>query len=457
MRIWSQLLLIVVSCLLAVNVHTEVAADETGTAEISTQPVMDMLGVGTEGYGSPIESDRVRSGEIYSNRSGYVHPFLSVGGFYTDNLFNVDTDEKSDWVAVITPGIWVARPASRQKLVNINTMNTAPGGLALSRFETESERRIQIYALYRADIREHDKYPDENRVDHRTEGMFRIALRGGLSLELADVYEINRDPYGTGGTPDRSLDKYDSNLFNATLSYKLSPKLRLLADYGNYYLDYDADRNEYRNREDNSIATYIFYSLTPKTSIFLQAEYIWIDYVDDINSDSDEMNYFIGLQMKTSAKTRGRVKLGYGQKGYDESGLDDRGEWLAEGQFDYFFTPKTSIYLRGLRRVHATDSLGTNDIMTHRVQLGYRQRMTAKIRAEAAFHYRNDEYDGEVTVKGETGERDDNYYGFTAALGFSPRPWLNFSLGYEYRERDSNFDTDDYTSNTVFMRVTAAL
>ena len=161
------------------------------------------------------------------------------------------------------------------------------------------------------------------------------------------------------------------------------------------------------------------------------------------------MNYFVGLQVKTSAKTHSRVKIGYGHKKYDESGLDDRDEWLAEGQIDYFFTPKTSLYLRGIRRINETDSLGSEDILTYRVLLGYRQRVTAKIRGEAAVFYRKDEYDGN--------DRDDDYYGFTAALGFSPKPWLNFSLGYDYRDRDSNLDANDYTNNTVFMRFTAAL
>ena len=142
MLIRKQLVLTFVCCLLAANLHAETTSDEAVTAETNTQPVMDTLGVGDEGYGSPIQSDRVRSGEIYSKRAGYVHPFLSVGGFYTDNLFNNDTDEKSDWVAVMTPGVWVARPASRQKLVNVNTMNTAPGGLALSRFKTKANNFI---------------------------------------------------------------------------------------------------------------------------------------------------------------------------------------------------------------------------------------------------------------------------------------------------------------------------
>ncbi|TFH59926.1 MAG: hypothetical protein E4G91_08750, partial [Candidatus Zixiibacteriota bacterium] len=315
---------------------------ETPTAVQSTE--IDTIGIATEGYGSPIDSEQIAGGEIVSSRSGYFHPFLSLGSYHTDNLFNTENNEKSDTVAVISPGVWVAVPGSRQKMVDINTMNMAPGGLSFSRFRSETDRRFQGYALYRADIRKYDKYTDEDRTDHRGEGSLGINLRGGLSLELADVYEVKSDPYGTGGTPSRELDKFTSNLFNATLSYKLTPKITLRGDYGHFYLDYDAGRNAYRNRTDDSFSVYGFYQLTPKTSAFVQAEYIKVDYDENVKSDNDEMNYYVGIQLKATDKTRGRIKVGYGQKEYDQSGYDDKDDWLAEAQIDHFFTPKTSVY-----------------------------------------------------------------------------------------------------------------
>ncbi|MBE0575217.1 MAG: outer membrane beta-barrel protein [Desulfuromonadales bacterium] len=419
--------------------------------------VADVVGLGTEGYGSPIQSDTIMSGELISTRSGNFHPFLSLGTYHTDNLFNTENDEQSDTVAVISPGMWVALPGSRQKLVDINTMNTAPGGLSLSRFRNESERRFQGYALYRADIREHDKYTEENRTDHRGEGYLGVNLRGGLSLELINVYEVKADPYGTGGTPSREFDKFTSNLFNMTLAYQITPKVTLRGDYGHYYLDYDADRNEYRNRQDDSFSAYVFYQITPKTDVFVQTEYIKVDYDEDIKSDSDEMNYYVGIQLKATAKTRGRVKVGYGDKEYDRSDHDDQDDWLAEVQLDHFFTPKTSVYLRAVRRILESDIETARNITEYSTQIGYRQRFTAKLRGEASLFYANDEYDGDITVGDQTDERDDDYIGFVAALGFTPVRWLNLSLGYEYRDRDSNFNTEDYTSNTVFIRMTAAL
>ncbi len=465
MRLYTLCILIIVLVLSTGNAwcqETETVALTDATAEsvdVAVPPidVVDTVGIGTEGYGSPVRSDRIVSGEVLGTRSGSVHPFLSVGGFYTDNLFETNGNKKSDKVAVITPGIWFALPEMRQKLIEVDTMNTAPGGLALSRFRTEGTRRFQGYALYRADIRKHDKYSDDDRTDHRAEGSFKVNLRGGLSLEMLDVYEINRDPYGTGGTPDRKLDKFDANLYKTILVYQFTPKTSLRLDYGNYYLDYDKDRNQYRNRSDNTVSAYLFYDLTPKTSIFVQTEYISIDYDEDINSDSDVMNYFIGAQMRTSKKLRGRVKVGYGGMDYDDGNLDDRNEFLAEARLDYFFTPKTSIYLRGSRGLIVSDSIGTNSILSYRTQLGYRQRFTPKLRGEMAFNYVSNNYEDNILVGIDADKRHDKEYGFVAAVGYTVTRWLNASVGYEYEERDSNLDNNDYTSNRVFLRLTAAL
>ena len=123
---------------------------------------------------------------------------------------------------------------------------------------------------------------------------------------------------------------------------------------------------------DSTYSGYIFYQATPKTALFVQYEYIDIDYDNNINSDNDQSNYFLGLEMKATAKIRARLKAGYGQKDYDDID-DERDEFLAEAQIDYAITPKTSIYLQGLRRILASDDIDATDILSTRFQIGYRQ------------------------------------------------------------------------------------
>ena len=84
---------------------------------------------------------RIAPTEVFSTRRGYIHPFVSVSEFYTDNHFTTPDDEESDFISILSPGIWVSLPASRQQLIDIETMNTAPGGLGVRAFRTPPKRR----------------------------------------------------------------------------------------------------------------------------------------------------------------------------------------------------------------------------------------------------------------------------------------------------------------------------
>ena len=413
-----------------------------------------LLNSDAPGAAYPVDSQPLETTDVFGGRTGYIHPFLSVSAFHTSNLFRTNVNEQSDSYAVFAPGIWLALPARNQKLPEIGTLNTAPGGLNLSRFTAERERRVQGYAQYQANILRHDRYTDEDRVDHRGQGMIKFSTRGGSSLEIADVYERNSDPYGTGGKTAGTLDTFDANLFNVILVGRLTPKVQLRADYGRYLLNYADTSNTYRDRNDDSYSGYLFFQATPKTALFVQGEHITIDYDEESNVDTEHNNYYLGIQMQRSTNTRARFKLGYGMQDY---GATDSDDFLAEAQLDYFFTPKTSVYLQGTRRILETDQIGARSILSHRALLGYRQRLGAKWRGEASLFFYRNEYDGTVSIGNRIAS---NYFldefGGRATLGFAPLTWMDLSLGCEYRLRDSNFDSEDFRSNTVFVRVAAA-
>lgn len=67
--------------------------------------------------------------QTFEAATGYIHPFLSIEGGYSDNIFNTKENEKDDFYTTISPGLWVATPRSKEIVLNINPSNTAPGGL----------------------------------------------------------------------------------------------------------------------------------------------------------------------------------------------------------------------------------------------------------------------------------------------------------------------------------------
>ncbi len=395
---------------------------------------------------------------MLGGRSGHFHPFLSLTEYYTDNLFELPEDEEEDFITVLSPGLWLGFPAGNQPTLQATTLNSAPGGLAVTRFPAESRRRFQAYALYRADIKKHHNFPDEDNVYQRAEGLLNVNLRGGLSLELIDIYQLTQDPYSTG--IDREMDEITSNIVQFLANYRIGPKTRVRADYTRYNVLFDDERNAFRERDDDVASLYLFYRFLPRTSLLLEFDYIDIDYREEILGDSREKTVFAGLRWEVSEKTQGLAKFGHIWRDIDEGG--SREAFIGEIRLDYRFTPKTSTYFSLTRRFEETDVASTNSVFSHRAQLGYRQKITTRWNAMADLIWYKNDYRGLTTIGNgsgqvETGHRLDDNFGGRLTAGYLFRRWLNFGIGYSYIQRNSNFDDLDYTNNTLFLSATAAL
>ncbi|MDK2846981.1 MAG: polysaccharide biosynthesis protein VpsM [Desulfuromonadales bacterium] len=402
---------------------------------------------------SPFEENTttVRLGDVLGSKAGYVHPYLSVGGYYTDNLFNREYKRESDFITRVTPGIWVVLPNSRYPLISVNTLNTAPGGLGLSRIRTRGRTRLQAYAKYQADILLHDKFESEDQVNQRAEGYVRYNFRGGLSIDVLDIYELDHDAYGTGTS--RQLDKFKSNLVTTSVLYEMTPKTRMEGEYGFYTLSYNADRNAYRERDDHSFAGRFFYRFLPKTSAFLEYDFITIDYDDDVISDSDEHQVYLGLQWIATVKSSLRARVGYGVKDFDASGSDEANNLLAEIRLRHRFTPKSYIELNASRQTNETDIAETAYTLSQKYQLRYFQRFTTKLTTSANFYYKRNSYRGGDVFS----DRVDEYYSAGLDMKYAFTNWLALSAGYTFLKRNSNFIAYDYDRNNVYMSLIFAL
>ncbi len=401
----------------------------------------------------PIGRKRITS-EVFGRRGGYIHPFLSIATYYTDNVFNRNDQKNEDLVTVISPGIWITIPHIYEKLLTIDTSNISPGGFILSRHETESFRRYQTYLFYHADIEKFSKYSSEDTSNHKVEGLFRYNFRGGFSIEFVEQFLASHDARGTGIYTE--LDKFKTNLANLILTYSIADRFKLRFDYSNFIVNYEASRNDFRDRIDNAISSYFFYRFKPKTTLFIEYEYFDINYDEDIMSNSKEHHYFSGLEWDITAKSKGSIKAGYGIKDFE--GTSEKSEdLLIEAQIDHKFTPKTSIKVKFSRKTNETNILTTDFIFSNILEIEYTQRIRRKITGNIDLMYISDTYKGDLNFGGETKERKDSFLRGVFALQYEFRDWLKLDLGYIYSQRNSNFDFFDYDSNTFFMRIIGSL
>ena len=394
-------------------------------------------------------------GDIFGRGGGFVHPFLSVTEYFTDNVFYTNSNKRSDFATILSPGIWLTVPHVYEKLLHIETANVSPGGFSLSKPQQETFKRYQLYLFYNADIERFSKFSSENAENHRAEGFFQYNLQSGLSLELIDQFIASHDVRGTGITSQ--LDKFRSNLSNVTLSYNIGERFKLRVDYSNFLVDYTDRRNDFRDRKDNAFSGYLYYKIRPKTSLFVENEFIDIAYTKNGSFNSDEYHLFGGIQWDITAKSKGSVKAGYGIKNFSNEALKSADDFIMEAQLDYHFTPKTSIILKASRSTNETNIASTDFFLSNVVEVQYLQKITGKITSDVKLAYTNDQYKGALTFRGRTGKLRENYYMGVCALQYKFKEWLQMDLGYIYDKRDSSFAEFDYINNIGFLRITGSL
>jgi hypothetical protein len=390
------------------------------------------------------------SWDMLKKKGGYFHPFLSIAEVHTDNLFGTASGEVSDYVTVVSPGIWLAAPGSRKGMRWKNISAHVPGG-GDDDFPG-SDRVFQAYLIYQADVEKFKESSSQDFTHHKAEGKLLLNSRGGIGLGFSGRFLKSRDSAGAGLPGD--LEDFFNYRAAAALSYEFA-RLRLKAEYAGFMADYGRSQSEFRNRRDDVYSGYVFYKTTAITSAFLQYEYIDIDYDTDVLPDSVERNYFGGLEWEATAKATGRVKAGYGVREKRRDPLGEGNEtFMLAGSLRHNFTPKTSLNLSVSREREEVDVQTSEFVLSNSARADYAQRVTRRVSVSLRASYAERTFD---TFGGAAQERKDRIYRGVAAFRYEAVKWFSADIGYAYTERASNADIFDFRNNRVFFRITASL
>lgn len=374
----------------------------------------------------PIGQERI-TGDIFGRLNGFFHPSLSIAEYYTDNVFN-SRDKRDDFITLISTGIEASLPG------------------------TGRVKRYLVNVKYLLDSEIFSKYSSENTINQKLENLFQYNFKGGLSIKIAEKFVKSHDIRGTGTSTE--IDMFISNRSAITLSYDISPKSMVKFDYSNFFISYDASRNNFRDHIRNSFSWYFFYKFKQKTAVFFEYEFVDIAYDKDDVLDSLEQLFYGGIQWDITAKSKGSFKAGFGDKNFTNSTTATGKDFILELKIDHAFTQKTSLNLTASRKTEETNILLTNHIINSAVKIGYRQKFVKKLTGILNFSYVNTNYEGSLP---DTRERDDDMFGVDLAFQYELKKWLQTATGYILSNRNSNFSSFDYTSNKVFIRVTGSL
>ncbi|MFW8600837.1 outer membrane beta-barrel protein [Desulfobacterota bacterium M19] len=392
---------------------------------------------------------------ILGGRGGYAHPFISMAEAHTDNIYNTRENKVGDFKTIISPGVWLALPRQKKQLLNIDTSSFTPGGLNIDITRPKAFRRYQTYLLFRDDLTKYAVHSEENTTDYTAEGLCQYNFKGGFSTSFIDQYLRSHDKRGTGVSTE--LDKYKNNLADFMLAYDLNPRLKLSVRYSNYKVNYDAGRNDYRDRTDNAFSAYAFYRLSSKTSLFTEYRHIDISYNTYNWRDSTEHHAYAGVKWNITGKSQGTLKAGYVSKDFKNSIAGSKNDFTLSLTGFHHFTPKTSLQITAARKIIEPDIPTSDFSQLHSISCRYRQRLTARIIGEFSFAYSNEQYDGVLNYAGETKKRIDKIYTFGPVVKYRFKRWIGAAASYSRSRRDSSFSDFDYTNNIFLVRLTTSL
>ncbi len=413
----------------------------------------------------PEENILQEDGDLFGTKGGgYIHPFLSIAGEYTDNLFNVFTNETSNFLTTLSPGIWLAFPKTKEVPLAIAPNNSTAGGLPMSLPEYQGFERYNLYLLGALDFKYYSEDSELNDYDVNVEGFFKLNLRSGLSFQVIDHYTRSQDRFdinnfiGVGGP---SLRRYDSNIAIGNISWDITEKIGLKADYSNFYLDYDEKEDDFLNRVDNALSLFGIYTHSPRTSLFLEYRYIDISYDTAELKDNDQNFIYGGINWVASTKTQVRFKGGYQTRDYKDDAVNEfskdsdnsNNDGLAlELDVKYMITDKTNLALGLHHEIDETDSSTALDKRVLGATLRYNQEFYENFIGMLDLTYENADYNQIVDPK-----RDDDRYIVRPALQYIFSDWLMAELAYTWEQRKSTEEIFEYDTNTVSLSLNSAL
>ncbi len=366
-----------------------------------------------------------------------IHPEFSVTGGIDDNVFLEHKDEKNDKFGIVSPGI---------------------------SFVMEKEERYYLGIGYLVDIIRFEDYDSQDYEDHKLSGVFNIDFPSGLFINLDNFYNDTSD-YATSELTDRIEHKQNNGA--VIVGLELNDNFKLQAEYISDYLEYDRSKYDYLNYVKHTFGPAVYWKFSPKTSALVEYHYGVVDYFDVDDGPIDKSSTFHevmgGVTWKITGKSTGTLKGGYQWRNYDEeyttSGAkrDDKNTWVASGEIDTKFTPKTSVYLLISRSIVESTFTNNDYYVENYGFFRITQELLYKLNLSLGMGYAQNSYRFR-TIDYETGKkirRKDKIFDAKVNLEYKIQEWLIAGGEYNHQARDSNSTIHDYDDNkaSLYLKV----
>ncbi len=366
-----------------------------------------------------------------------INPFVQVEGQYESNIFQTYSDEESDFVTIISPGVHVEYP-------------TAEGA------------KMKLTADYRADIRlygndgdsEIDPDGELNTVDHRLGANLLFGMASGIEVEAG--YALNLTSVAPSSKGDKR-DPYTEHDLSASIAYRFVDIYKIELGYNGMFRGFDDAEDEVDDITDHGVSLIGLYQLSPMLAVLVGGDYGTIDRKAPF-VDSKQYKAYGGFEYDVTGQTTGRLKLGLVGRKFDSDTLDDPSDFYAEGVLESKYMERSSLTVRLFREYHDTSiteetaengvyymSTGVEGKLSHSVA----SLPNLSLLAHASF--------SKDTYPNDADDRDDSTFEVGAGFDYSLYKFITLGAGYTYISADSNINENDYDDQLASVRIRGLL
>lgn len=368
-----------------------------------------------------------RSGGIQMDANGlYATPYASVSLGQDSNLFSSNINKVDSGTEVYVAGVKLdARGANSVLNMDIQAKH--------GRYNQSS---------------------DDNYSDPTFRSTYDVAFDQRNFLRVGFNYLRLHDPRGstdapTSGSPDKY---YDSVLFG-TYAYGAPGAKGRIEVYGGNTVKRYLNNRQYTVNFDRDVSEFggVFYwRAMPKTSFLVEARLTDLDYkLASSTQSGKETRFYGGVSWEATAATTGTIKIGQLKKEFDSS-RPDTSDMGWEGTISWEPRSYSKVDLFSGRTT--AESTGFGDYtLSDRSGVNWSHGWNSALSTDAFLNYTKDKF------RGGSPDRTDK----TATLGlranYKFRRWLTLGAEYNYTDRNSSLDVNDYDRNVYFLTASMSM
>lgn len=349
-------------------------------------------------------------------------PTLKVSEAYDDNFRELNQEEESSWITTITPELALV-----------------------------AEDRNSAYRLtYKGNSQIYHDDSDASNTDHKVKLESIMDFTSRQRLKLTGEYRKMEDTADTAVATEN--DKYHVKSIGGLYSYGVesaSNRIDLGASYAELRYDNSGNINADEERDTTAVNAVWFHRLGGSTTALLEARHTDYDYLlanSPRNSTEDAL--LAGAVWEATAKTTGKVRVGYAKKDFQRDDIDDLESPMWEIGIDW--EPRTySKFSLSTRQSFDEGDDGSNAIKNTSSTLAWSHDWTNRITSRVFLGFSQQDYEGQ--------DRQDDITNTGANLTYKMRNWLDIGVGYTYIENNSDADNEGYKRNIYMISLTGSL